>query len=159
MITIQITQSFKDIKVDVAKLKKLIKYICDNFTGDKIPFDSAQGRRDTKYEISIAIVDNIEIRKINKKFLNHNRITDCISFDLSDSVQNQKTFELIVNGEMAIKQANKRGHLSQAELALYVTHGLLHNFEFDDSTEQLAKKMHKTEDEILTELGFGSVYN
>lgn len=156
MITIQISQSFKDIKIDLAKLKKLIKYVCDNFTRYEI--------RNTKYEISIAIVDNVEIRKINKKFLNHNYFTDCISFDLSDSVQNpknenQKTFELVVNGEMAVKQANKRGYSAQAELALYVTHGLLHNFGFDDSTEQLAKKMHKTEDEILTKFGFGSVYN
>ncbi|MCK4914223.1 MAG: rRNA maturation RNase YbeY [Planctomycetes bacterium] len=156
MTKIQITQNFKDIEIDTAKLKKLTKYICDNFAKHKI--------QTIKYEISIVIIDNVEIRKINKKFLNHNCFTDCISFDLSDSIQNpknenQRTFELVVNGEMAVKQAKKRDHSSQAELALYITHSLLHNFGFDDSSQQLAEKMHKTEDEILTKFGFGSVYN
>ena len=47
----------------------------------------------------------------------------------------------------------------EAELALYITHGLLHNLGFDDSTEMQAKKMHDTEDEILRQSGFGLVYN
>jgi len=73
--------------------------------------------------------------------------------------QSPKLFELIVNGEMAVRQANLRGHSSKAELALYITHGLLHNFGFDDSIPSKARKMHDTEDEILQQLGYGLVYN
>ena len=61
--------------------------------------------------------------------------------------------------ESAVKEAKLRGHSSEAELALYITHGLLHNLGFDDSQRTKAKKMHKTEDEILQQLGFGLVYN
>ncbi|MCK4752495.1 MAG: rRNA maturation RNase YbeY [Planctomycetes bacterium] len=143
-INIQITKKFKDIRVNLSKLKKLTKAICEQFELSKAT-------------VSIAIVDNIEIRKINRKFLNSNHITDCISFDLSDDVT--KSFELVVNGEKAVKQAKLRGHPSQAELALYITHGLLHNLGFNDSDENLAKKMHNTEDEILKQQGFGVVYN
>jgi probable rRNA maturation factor len=60
---------------------------------------------------------------------------------------------------MAVRQANLRGHTSEAELALYITHGLLHNLGFDDSAENQARKMHETEDEILQEFGYGMVYN
>jgi probable rRNA maturation factor len=60
---------------------------------------------------------------------------------------------------MAVKQANMRGHSSEAELALYITHGLLHNFGFDDSTQKQAEKMHNIEDQILQQLGYGPVYN
>ena len=60
---------------------------------------------------------------------------------------------------MAVRQANLRGHASQAELALYITHGLLHNLGFDDSTDSKARKMHDTEDNILQQLGYGFVYN
>ncbi len=60
---------------------------------------------------------------------------------------------------MALRQADLRGHSSQAELALYITHGLLHNLGFDDSTEDKAKKMHDMEDKILQQLGYGLVYN
>ena len=60
---------------------------------------------------------------------------------------------------MAVRQANQRGHSSEAELALYITHGLLHNLGFDDSTKKQARKMHETEDKILQEFGYGIVYN
>ncbi len=157
-IIIQIARNFKTIKVSVPKLKKLVKTICNHFAGDETP--------ETKYEISIAIVDDAEIRKLNSQFLNHKRTTDCLSFDLSDTEEESATgnrkskiFDLVVNGEMAVRQANLRGHSSEAELALYITHGLLHNLGFDDSTPSQAQTMHETEDEILQQLGYGLVYN
>jgi probable rRNA maturation factor len=60
---------------------------------------------------------------------------------------------------MAVRQALLRNHSSQAELALYITHGLLHNLGFDDTAEDQAEEMHNTEDEILKQLGYGLVYN
>jgi len=156
-IVVQITQSFKGINVDLSKLKKLAKAICNRF----IECERGPAKiRNTRYEISIAIVDDAEIRRVNKQFLNHNCPTDCLSFDLSDDdTRRLKSFELIVNAEMAVKEANLRGHSSEAELALYITHGLLHNFGFDDSQQDQAQKMHDTEDEILQQQGFGLVYN
>ncbi len=147
MIVVQIAKKFGDIDVDLPKLKKLVKVICSRFKLSKVT-------------IGIAIVDNAEIRKLNKRFLNCNSVTDCLSFDLSDDdADSPKSFELVVNGERAVKEANLRGHSSEAELALYITHGLLHNLGFDDSRQAQAKKMHDTEDEILQQLGFGLVYN
>jgi probable rRNA maturation factor len=157
-IVVQIARNFKNIDVSVPKLTKLVKAICNRFAGCE--------RRDTKYYISIAIVDDTQIREVNSRFLNRKPTTDCLSFDLSDDEKVSesgngilKTFELLVNGEMAVRQANLRGHSSEAELALYVTHGLLHNLGFDDSTQSQGRKMHDTEDEILQQLGYGLVYN
>ena len=150
-IVIQITKNFKGIDISGDKIKKLVKAVCRRF-GRHEPTD-------IKYEISIAIVDDNEIQQFNREFLNSKAPTDCISFDLSDDEDGPKVFDLIVNGEMAVRQANQRGHLSEAELALYITHGLLHNLGFDDSTKSQAKKMHETEDEILQEFGYGIVYN
>ena len=59
---------------------------------------------------------------------------------------------------MAHRQARLRGHNAQAELALYILHGLLHNLGFDDVTAAKAAKMHKAEDDILKKFGFGVVY-
>ena len=152
MAVVQITKKFKDINVNLSKLKKLVKTVCTRFAGCHIS--------DTGYEISIALIDDAEIRQVNARFLSRNRPTDVISFDLSDDDTNcPKSFELVVNAEMAVREANRRGHSSEAELALYITHGLLHNLGFDDSTRQQAQKMHDTEDEILQQLGFGLVYN
>jgi len=147
-IVVQITKNFDSIKVCLLKVEKLVEAICNRF-------------KLSKATVSIAIVGDAQIRKLNSQFLNHKSTTDCLSFDLSDDKgpQSPKLFELIVNGEMAVREANLRGHSSEAELALYITHGLLHNFGFDDSTESQARKMHDLEDKILQQLGYGLVYN
>jgi len=147
-ITVHIARNFKEIEVRLPELRKLVKAICNRF---KLP----------KATISIAIADDAQIRKLNNQFLNSKSTTDCLSFDLSDDEvpQSPKLFELIVNGEMAVRQANLRGHSSEAEMALYITHGLLHHLGFDDSTESQARKMHDMEDEILQQFGYGLVYN
>lgn len=141
-----IAENFKNTDLSPLKLKKLVKALCSRF-------------KLLKATISIAIVDDAQIRKVNKQFLRKDRPTDCISFDLSDKKKNSvKSFELVVNAEMAARQAKLRGHSSEAELALYITHGLLHNLGFDDSTKKQAEKMHNTEDKILQQLGYGTVY-
>ncbi len=146
-ITVQITKNFDSLNLNATKLKKLVKAVCNRF-------------KLRKAAVSIAIVNDAEIRKVNKRFCNRGSSTDCLSFDLSDDdTDSAKSFELIVNAERAVRQADIRGHSGQAELALYVTHALLHNLGFDDSDPKLAKQMHDTEDEILQQLGFGIVYN
>ena len=150
-IVIQVIKKLKDIDMSTLKIKKLAKAICNRFVIDE--------SQETRYEINIAIVDDNEIRKLNKQFLNSESTTDCLSFDSSNDQMGPKIYDLVVNGEMAVRQANQRGHSSEAELALYITHGLLHNLGFDDSTKKQARKMHETEDKILQEFGYGIVYN
>ena len=166
-IVVEIAKNFDSPDVNITKLKKLVKIVCNRF-------------KLAKATVSIAIVNDLEIRRVNKQFLNRNATTDCLSFDLSDEQNGSskgvargreeknvsgpgsatcKIFELVVNGEKAVKEAKSRGHLSEAELALYIIHGLLHNLGFNDATEAKAKKMHEMEDEILQELGYGLVYN
>jgi probable rRNA maturation factor len=151
LIKVQIANNFPGLKITPSKSKKLIDAVFDHFPKAKT----------LETIISIAIVEDAEIRKLNRKFLNRRSNTDCLSFDLSEtqSTGSPKTFELVVNGEMAVRQANLRGHSPQAELALYITHGLLHNLGFDDSSDSKAKKMHQMEDKILQQLGYGLVYN
>ena len=96
---------------------------------------------------------------INQRFLDRTTATDVISFDLSDADDDCRTFDIVVNADQASRQANERQHSKQAELALYITHGMLHNLGFDDLNPEQAKKMHETEDKILQQHGFGLVYN
>jgi probable rRNA maturation factor len=146
-VVVQIAKDFKDIDISLPKLRKLVRTICNRF-------------KLSEATISIAIVGDSQIRKLNRRFLNRNSATDCLSFDLSDDDErSSKLFELVVNAEKAVKEANRRGHSQEDELALYITHSLLHNLGFDDSQHAKAGKMRQTEDEILKQLGFGLVYN
>ena len=152
-ITINIIQRFRGIEISQTEIKKLVHSVCTAFTAakNKIPC----------FEINIAIVDDLQIRKLNKNFRNSDTVTDCLSFDLSESNKESadNVFEIIVNGERALQQADERGHNAKSELALYIAHGLLHNLGFNDEQEEEAKKMHEAEDKILQELGYGPVYN
>lgn len=144
-IVVQIACECQILKVDLDRLEDLVRRICGRFNVKKAA-------------ISVAIVDDETITHVNEKFLNHKRQTDVISFDLSDGDDEPKNFEFVVNAEQAVREAQQRGHSTEAELALYITHGLLHNLGFDDANQQEAQKMHNTEDEILQQAGFGIVY-
>ncbi|HBG78245.1 MAG TPA: rRNA maturation RNase YbeY [Phycisphaerales bacterium] len=109
--------------------------------------------------INFAVVDDAEIISINHQFLKKKKITDVISFDLSDSNSDKKVFDIAVNAQLAQKQAEIKKHSGQAEIALYCLHGLLHQLGFDDLTAADAAKMHKTEDKILEEFGYGKVFS
>jgi probable rRNA maturation factor len=144
-ITVYIRREFKNINCPSQKVNKLIKAVCRRFHLKNVM-------------VSIAVVDNNQIRKLNEKFLHRNKNTDCLTFDLSQSGVSPKLFDIIVNGQLAKSQAVKRGHSAQAELMLYLIHGLLHNLGFDDHSISQAKEMHRLEDEILQSQGFGQVY-
>ena len=132
--------------IDLSRLRALIVNICRQF---KI----------SQAVITVRIVNDAGIMDIHQQFLGQTATTDVISFDLSDEFEPGQTFELAVNAQMAARQAARRGHSAEAELALYITHGLLHNLGFDDRTPSEARKMHAMEDSILQQNGFGVVYS
>jgi len=147
MIEVQSTQNFNELDIDIPTVEKVIKSTCKKFHLKKA-------------EISVVIVGNDEMSKLNKQFLNKTSATDCLSFDLSDRGDGSATvFEIIVNAEKAITEAKNRKIQPFSELVLYIVHGLLHNLGFDDLEKEDAKTMHETEDDILQQHGFGIVYN
>ena len=146
MVTVQIQTHLAAVPADASKLRTLVRTVCKRFGV-------------LHAVVSIGIVDDAEMRRLNKRFLSRTGNTDCLSFDLSDESEPARVFDLIVNGELAAREAARRGHSARAELALYVVHGLLHQLGFDDATAEQAARMHRIEDEILQHLGYGSVYN
>jgi probable rRNA maturation factor len=146
MIDAEIHQSFEGIELDQGAIETLIETICHAYqVSDAM--------------VSVAVIDDVETCRLNAQYLNHEGSTDCFSFDLTDEIDDRPHFEVIVNGEKAMEQARLRGHSDQAEVALYVTHGMLHNLGHDDLNEDQAKKMHAEEDRILNSLGYGTIYH
>lgn len=110
--------------------------------------------------VDIAIVDDPGIEEIHAQYLDDPTPTDVISFDLSDGPDaEERVFEIVVNAAQAAREAAKRGHALEAELALYITHGLLHNLGCDDLDPDAAAQMHRMEDELLEDGGYGPVYH
>jgi probable rRNA maturation factor len=108
-------------------------------------------------EISLAFVDNPTIHALNKRFLGHDEPTDVLSFPLSQPGSGRLAGELVVGAEVAKEQAGQRGHDVQAELALYVIHGLLHLCGYDDHEPADAAAMRERERHYLRLLGLPDI--
>jgi probable rRNA maturation factor len=115
---------------------------------------NGEGVRDA--EISLAFVDDPTIRQLNQRYLKHDEATDVLSFPLGET-KGRLAGELVIGAEVAMAQARSRGHELQAELTLYVIHGLLHLCGFDDKTPAAVSKMRKRERHYLAELGFPDI--
>ena len=109
------------------------------------------------HEISLAFVDNTTSQRLNKQFLDHDEPTDVLSFPLGEPGADKLAGELVIGVEVALEQAQARGHDVQAELALYVIHGLLHLCGYDDKNEENAKVMRARERHYLGELGLPDI--
>ena len=101
------------------------------------------------YEISIAFVDNPTIHRLNKQYLDHDEPTDVLSFPYSAANAKKLEGELVIGVEIAQEQATERGHDVQAELALYVIHGLLHLCGGDDLEDEKRAAMRQKERHYL----------
>jgi probable rRNA maturation factor len=106
-------------------------------------------------EISVAFVDNATIQRLNRQFLNHDEPTDVLSFPLDKPGTLEG--ELVIGAEVALVEARSRGHDVQAELTLYVIHGLLHLCGYDDHTARDARETRRRERLYLERLGLPQI--
>jgi probable rRNA maturation factor len=132
------------VPVDRAFMRNLVRTVLDG-----------EGVADA--EISLAFVDNPTIHRLNKRYLDHDEPTDVLSFPLSEPGAKRLAGELVVGAEVAQAQAQQRGHDVQAELALYVIHGLLHLCGHEDETAEAAAEMRRRERHYLGELGLPDI--
>src|SRR5438034_7796295 len=130
MIRVSIASPQDIVAIDRASLRHIVKSVLQ---GEDIP----------EAEVSLAFVDNPTIHQLNKRYLQHDEPTDVLSFPLSAANARKLEGELVIGTEVARAQAEARGHDVQAELALYVIHGLLHLCGLDDGTEAGAKAMRQ----------------
>jgi probable rRNA maturation factor len=108
-----------------------------------------EGEDETDAEISLAFVDNPTIHQLNKRYLQHDEPTDVLSFPLSEPSARKLQGELVIGVEVAKTQAEERGHAVDAELALYVIHGLLHMCGYNDHEQKDADQMSERERHYL----------
>ncbi|MHC5063563.1 MAG: rRNA maturation RNase YbeY [Planctomycetota bacterium] len=100
-------------------------------------------------EVSLLLSDEREISDLHGKYLNDPSPTDVITFSLDEA-----SVEIAVSVERAEREALERGHAMQAELALYIVHGVLHACGYDDVEAEDRHRMRAAERDVLAELGF-----
>ncbi|HSU53708.1 MAG TPA: rRNA maturation RNase YbeY [Candidatus Dormibacteraeota bacterium] len=102
------------------------------------------------YDLSIYLVDDAEITRLNETRLRHAGVTDVITFDYSDTAWPELIAgEIFVCVPEAKRQARQFGVLWKEELFRYQIHGVLHLLGYDDLTAAARKKMKREENRVV----------
>jgi probable rRNA maturation factor len=114
--------------------------------------------------VSIALVDDAALRRLNRRFLGHDVDTDVLSFLLEckapraaaargkTGVRGRRKRiegELVVSTQAALRRAAEFCLSPRAEVVLYVVHGLLHLVGYDDQSESEEQIMRAREQAVL----------
>ena len=107
--------------------------------------------------MSIIIVDNNEIHRINKEYRNIDRETDVISFALEEGEtidEPVKTLgDIYISIDRVYSQAKEYNHSIKRELFFLVTHGFLHLLGYDHMVKEDEEVMFGKQEELLSNYG------
>lgn len=111
-------------------------------------------------EMSLALVGDARMSKLHAQFMGIEGPTDVLTFPLDDDARGRVTAgEVVVCVPEARRRAKDHKERPERELLLYALHGMLHLCGYDDRTAADFRRMHRTEDKILTQLGIGPVFH
>ncbi|HAQ56086.1 MAG TPA: rRNA maturation RNase YbeY [Acholeplasmatales bacterium] len=97
--------------------------------------------------ISVILVNDSEIQRINRDYRKIDRITDVITFDNQDGgIELGDVFIAIPRTK---EQAASYGHSFERELGFLAVHGYLHCSGYDHQTPEEEKTMFALQEEIL----------
>lgn len=164
--------NFTQNEINEGFLKKISKKTLE-FTAAENNISSLS---EEKVEISLAIVGEGRMRKLNKIYRGKNKVTDVLSFsNKSVLVYLAKAFPRLKKGENTVfvnppdgvkrlgeivicypyakKQAKRLSNSLEKELAILLIHGILHLLGYDhEKNGRETEKMRKMEEKILGQI-------
>ena len=108
----------------------------------------------TNYEVSVSLVDNKEIRDLNKDFRGVDSETDVLSFPLDDSfiIPIPILGDIIISIERALEQSKEYGHDLHREIGYLTAHSMFHLMGYDHMEEDEKQLMRQKEKNIMRRL-------
>lgn len=101
-------------------------------------------------EISIVFCDDKYLHKLNLEFLNHDTLTDVISFNYS--IGNEIQGEIFISVDRVKENAVEFKQTFETELSRVMAHGVLHFCGYKDKAGPEARLMRTKEDFYLSQL-------
>jgi rRNA maturation RNase YbeY len=105
-----------------------------------------------KSELSISLVGDEEMAGLNQRFRGEAGPTDVLSFSLLEGehaeFRGELLGEVVVDVEIAARQASRSGHGLDDEVARLLIHGTLHLLGYDHQREEEACAMEAAEDSL-----------
>jgi len=156
-VKITIKNFQKKIPINPKRIKKTILKVLSKEDASPVRNTKSSTRRNKisngarkSGEITICFVSDKKIKELNLKFLQKNRPTDVLAFDISKTKDSgQMLADIIISTDTAIRNSKifKTTHLY--ELRLYLVHGLLHLLGYDHSNPRQRQLMRQKEREYV----------
>lgn len=113
--------------------------------------------------LSLHLVDDAEIARLNRRHRGIDRPTDVLSFSLVDPCVEQSFVlppgevrelgDVVISYPRVVSQAAEYGHSVERELAYLMVHGLLHVLGYDHEVESEQRDMRAREEAALAQVG------
>lgn len=113
-------------------------------------------------EVSVTVVDNAEIRELNREHRDKDSVTDVLSFPMGEDGEfdvNPDTGrimlgDIVISAPKAKEQAQEYGHSLMRELCFLATHSMFHLLGYDhEVSEEEEKIMFDKQNKVLEKLG------
>lgn len=135
-----------DLIKEIKELNKFIKYVVKKENINNAYFN-------------IIIVNNNEIKKLNKKYRNIDKETDVITFALEDEKEMKSEVRILGDIYISIdkvkEQSKLYGHSIRRELSFLALHGILHLLGYDHEEKEKEKIMFDKQEKLLEECNIG----
>jgi probable rRNA maturation factor len=140
---------FGDLKIEVRAVEGLIlplrtRPILRTTAGRVLQFEKQANK-----ELDVLLTTDLQIQKLNQKYLSKNRPTDVMAFSQEDE---KALGDIVISVETAMRQAQDEGHDLLTELQYLLVHGILHLLGHDDRSPSKRKVMRQKEKQILAKL-------
>ncbi len=99
-------------------------------------------------DLETVFVDEEHIQQLNRDYLNHDYVTDIITFPYNENDEEPEG-TLFCCLPRIKSQASEYGSTYETELIRVVIHGLLHLLGYGDRTQQEKDEMRKREDKYI----------
>ena len=102
-------------------------------------------------ELSLALVGNREIQKLNSRYCKKNEPTDVLSFPIGERLPTRKKLlgDVVISVERAQWQAREGRRKLETEIETLLIHGILHLLGYDhEGSAKEARKMRRREKSV-----------
>ncbi|AHE96546.1 hypothetical protein THERU_07520 [Thermocrinis ruber] len=108
----------------------------------------------SKVELSIALVSDAQIKRLNKLYRNKDKPTDVLSFPIGEKVEDWLILgDIVISVDTAKRQAQELGHSLEEEIKRLLVHGLVHLLGYDHELGgEEERKFFELEEFVLREL-------
>lgn len=111
-------------------------------------------------ELTIRIVDEVEIKQLNHKYRNKNKVTNVLSFEgtIATAFDYYVLGDIIICAAVIEREAQQQRKELLSHWAHMVIHGILHLLNYDHEDPAEAAEMEQAEIVLMKKLGFSSPY-